>query len=236
MRQRTDAITPLEWLEVLKDGWITGITPRQLRALRATRSAMTHWMRLFSITHSRADFALYGVAVGAMAIFVALPRRQAIARGRRRWRWAGLRPGRCWSRGCTVLCSTGLRLSKHGTHAHHAQPAARIGTPTVVSAGLVSGLVFVPAWWMLGSAPGVAFTLGVTTGYFVYAVTHHAVHHWRSGQGADSRGLQRRKVWHAAHHSAHASGVRSGRYGVSLSLWVSVFKTNKKAISPLVKQ
>ena len=72
VRQRTDAITPLEWLEVLKDGWITGITPRQLRALRATRSAMTHWMRLFSITHSRADFALYGVAVGAMAIFVAL--------------------------------------------------------------------------------------------------------------------------------------------------------------------
>lgn len=33
---------------------------------------MTHWMRLFSITHSRADFVLYGVAVGAMAIFVAL--------------------------------------------------------------------------------------------------------------------------------------------------------------------
>ena len=33
---------------------------------------MTHWMRLFSITHSRAEFVLCGVAVGAMAIFVAL--------------------------------------------------------------------------------------------------------------------------------------------------------------------
>ncbi len=201
---------------------------------------MTRWTGLFSITHSRTayytDFVIYGAAVGAMLIFVAL--HGAVGQ---RALLAALALGgfAAWS-----LLEYGLhRFVLHGLApfnrwhaAHHAQPMARISTPTVVSAGLIGLLVLAPAWWALGSAAGTALTLGVTAGYFVYAVTHHAVHHWRSGSSVGSRWLQQRKVWHAVHHLKQASGVQPGRYGVSLSLWDSVFKTDRDATTALIKK
>lgn len=138
---------------------------------------MTHWMRLFSITHSRADFVLYGITVGAMAIFVALQAAPGYCAGPAALTLGGFAAWSLLECGLHRLVLHGIAPFKTWDTAHHARPAARIGTPTVVSAELISGLVFVPAWWLLGSAPSEAFTLGMTAGYFVYVVTHHAVHH-----------------------------------------------------------
>ena len=95
---------------------------------------------------------------------------------------------------------------------------APIFTPTLASAALLLGLVFLPARLWLGLWSGCALTLGVLAGYLAYGLTHHATHHWR-GQG---RWLMRRKQWHARHH-------RTGRatccYGVSSGFWDQVFRS-----------
>jgi sterol desaturase/sphingolipid hydroxylase (fatty acid hydroxylase superfamily) len=63
-----------------------------------------------------------------------------------------------------------------------------------------------------------AVTLGVVAGYLAYAVTHHATHHWRSG----NPWLQRRKRRHALHH--HDKTVPRC-YGVTSAFWDHVFRS-----------
>jgi len=60
-----------------------------------------------------------------------------------------------------------------------------------------------------------ALTLGLLTGYLGYAITHHAIHHWR----ADNAWLKERKYWHALHHHSEQPGC----YGVTSSVWDRVF-------------
>ena len=65
---------------------------------------------------------------------------------------------------------------------------------------------------------GSAATLGLTAGYFVYGIVHHALHHWRS-HGA---WMRRRKLLHARHHrSPHVN------YGVTMSWWDGFLDTYK---------
>ena len=101
---------------------------------------------------------------------------------------------------------------------HHARPAALIGTPTLLSGGLVAGLVLLPAWWLGAVWQAVALTLGLLAGYLGYASVHHALHHWR----ATSAWMQRRQRWHAQHHRA---GAAPGCFGVTSSFWDHVFGT-----------
>jgi len=101
--------------------------------------------------------------------------------------------------------------------AHHASPAAYIGTPTWLSAAL-----FLAAWAGLtlalprAAAAGVA--AGAMIGYLVYAAIHDAVHHRRAAAGS---WLHRAKLRHALHHRA---GVH-GPYGVSTLAWDHLFGT-----------
>jgi sterol desaturase/sphingolipid hydroxylase (fatty acid hydroxylase superfamily) len=90
---------------------------------------------------------------------------------------------------------------------HHRRPRALIGTPTILSAALIAALVFLPA-----------LTFGLLTGYLVYALVHHAAHHWR----ADTAWLRQIKRHHALHHSPVAAAAR---YGVTSALWDIVFRT-----------
>lgn len=176
-------------------------------------------MSLFSLEHGetayRADFAIYGVAVAALALLLGIdaPRRQGALLvllaviGVAAWSLAeyllhrfvlhGLPPFRAW----------------HA--AHHARPTALICTPTALSATLIGALVWAPASWLGGLWCGSALTLGVTVGYLVYTVTHHATHHWRS----EGRWLLQRKRWHARHHHREHAGC----YGVTSSFWDRVF-------------
>lgn len=186
-------------------------------------------MGMFTLEHSRAayraDYILYGAAVAALATgtLAAGPREQvaqvaalvlaglcawsAIEYALHRFVLHGLAPFRQW-------------------HAlHHERPAALICAPTMLSAGLILGLVFVPALLLGDLWRACALTFGVVGGYLAYAVTHHATHHWR----ADSAWLKRRRRWHALHH--HVSGP--GCYGVTSAFWDRVFGTAAPARRPL---
>lgn len=173
-------------------------------------------MKLFVLEHEKAayrvDFALYGVAIAGLLLFLLLS-----GRGDHRL-------------DSTVLVIAGLlvwsaleyashRFVLHGVapfsrwHAeHHRRPAALIYTPTLLSGLLFAGLVFLPLWWLGDLRRASALTLGVLLGYVGYALTHHALHHLRRDHGA----LYRLKCRHARHHLGSAPTVC---YGVTSRFW-----------------
>ena len=173
-------------------------------------------MGIFALEHSqtayRADFALYGGATLALAIFLASAAPHELRFELAALALTGLA---CW----TVIEYALHRFVLHGMapfrawHAeHHRRPAALICAPTVVSAGLIAVLVFAPALAVWGLWRASALTLGVLAGYLGYAITHHATHHWRF----DVAWLRRRRRWHALHHAAI---VPPGHYGVTSACW-----------------
>jgi sterol desaturase/sphingolipid hydroxylase (fatty acid hydroxylase superfamily) len=183
-------------------------------------------MNLITIEHSklayRADFTLYGAAIAALAGFLLLaapPSQGAVIAA-------------CVTAGVALwtLVEYGLhRFVLHGVapfrrwHAeHHARPTALICAPTILTASLIAGLVFLPALLLADLWLACALTLGLLAGYQVYAVTHHATHHWR----ARSAWFRRRKQWHALHH--HHEGGR-GSYGVTTGFWDHVFGSAGRA-------
>jgi cyclopropane-fatty-acyl-phospholipid synthase len=182
-------------------------------------------MGLLRLEHSRvaylADFAAYGLACAAMFTAVA---------------WGAPR-GEGWTLAGLVLAGMAAwtfieyllhRFVLHGLkpfstlHAeHHLRPNALICTPTLVSAGLILVLVYLPALAISADARlSGAATLGVVLGYLAYSIAHHATHHWRGG----GTWLLRRKRWHALHHRAYrAPGLTPGHFGVTTLLWDRVF-------------
>lgn len=181
-------------------------------------------MELFALEHSRAayraDFVLYGVAIVGLPAFLMLAQ-----------------PLRAWPElaalvllglaGWTLVEYAMHRFILHGLapfrgwHAqHHARPTARIASPTILSAGLIFGLVFLPVLVLADVWSACALTLGLLIGYFGYAVTHHATHHWN----IDSPWLKRRKRAHALHHHL----ARPGSYGVTSSFWDQVFGSDRR--------
>jgi len=178
----------------------------------------------FTLEHSRsayvADFILYGSASALMAvglIFVG-PHEQwlslmALAMiGLASWPFIEYALHR--------FCLHGLRPFSTWHAEHHQRPAALICTPTLLSASLILLLVFVPALVLGDMWQACALTFGLLTGYLIYAITHHALHHWR----ADNAWLRRRKRWHALHHDP----IRPpGHYGVTSAFWDHVFGSHR---------
>jgi len=183
-------------------------------------------MAVFTFEHGRlaylADFAVYGSAVALLAAFllIAGPGGQqleivifatvglggwtAIEYVLHRFVLHGLQPFRCW-------------------HVeHHRRPAALICTPTILSATLIVVLVFLPSLLLGDLWRACALTFGLLTGYLGYAITHHAVHHWR----ADNAWLKKRKRWHSLHHHSEQAGC----YGVTSSFWDLVFGSTHHAV------
>lgn len=173
-------------------------------------------MGLLSLEHSqaayRADCYLYGAAVTALTLSLAV------------WAPQGHAPQLL---ACVVLGLVGWSAAEYGLHRfvlhglppfrrwhleHHARPAALVGTPTLLSATLFLTLVFVPVWWVRDLWQAQALMLGLLGGYLTYALTHHALHH---GRGT-SAWLQRRKRWHARHHSAAGATTC---FGVTSAVW-----------------
>ena len=177
-------------------------------------------MALISIEHSKvayaADVALYtaAVAAGSIALLTLGPAAQ----------WGPL--SACVAGGLlgwTVLEYGLHRFVLHGLAPfsrwhleHHQRPTALICAPTLLSASLIGGLVYLPALLASDGWHALAFTLGVLIGYLTYTVTHHATHHWR----ARGPWLKERKRWHALHHR---SGRPAACYGVTTDVWDRVF-------------
>ena len=177
-------------------------------------------MHLFSLEHSklayRADFALYGFALVALATFLvlAVPRQQA---------WGIVAFAMLGLASWTVIEYAMHRFVLHHLqpfstwHAeHYRRPTALICTPTILSASLIAVLVFLPALMLGNLWRASALTFGLLVGYLAYAITHHAIHHWH----ADYAWLKRRKRWHALHHG---SIEPASRYGVTSAFWDQVF-------------
>lgn len=113
----------------------------------------------------------------------------------------------------------GIPPFKRWHQAHHANPMAPICSPTLLSAGAILLFCYLPAWWVLGAWRATGLTLGVLVGYLLYAVTHHALHHWR----APWPWLRRRKSAHAYHHHTHASS----HFGVTTGVWDQIAGTTR---------
>jgi len=186
-------------------------------------------MALFSIEHGKAaywaDFGIYGATVAALAV--------ALSVFAPHERWPSLAALVILGAAAWTLIEYAVhRFVLHGLepflgwHAeHHARPTALMSTPTLLSASLIALLVFLPALLAVGSWRASALTLGVTTGYLAYALTHHATHHWRS----HGPWMTRRKRWHARHH--HMEGC----YGVTCSFWDRVFgSTGDRSSRPVI--
>jgi cyclopropane-fatty-acyl-phospholipid synthase len=180
-------------------------------------------MGLLTTEHGKAgylvDFMLYAVAYTTLAVLLALvapyARRQEILA----FALSGLV---AWTLVEYVLhrfVLHGIQPFKAWHAEHHRRPRALIGTPTILTATLIAALVFLPALVLSDLWRACALTFGLLTGYLVYALVHHATHHWR----VDNAWLRQVKRHHALHHSSIAA---PGRYGVSSAFWDFVFRTN----------
>jgi sterol desaturase/sphingolipid hydroxylase (fatty acid hydroxylase superfamily) len=101
---------------------------------------------------------------------------------------------------------------------HHRRPKALIGTSTLLSAVLIIVLFFLPALIFSDLLRACALTIGLLTGYLLYVITHHALHHW-SSVNAITRQLKRS---HALHH--YRDGPPAW-FGVTSPIWDIVFGT-----------
>lgn len=172
-------------------------------------------MNLLSLEHERlgyaADFALYGLAIGLLALDLLAEGPHAHWMALSGYTLAGLL---LWSPIEYLLhrfVLHGLAPFKHWHARHHERPTALISSPTVFSASLIVLLVFLPALLVSDRWRASAFTLGILIGYTSYGLTHHAMHHWHGG-----RWLRGRKRWHALHHH---DGARGECFGVTSALW-----------------
>jgi len=111
----------------------------------------------------------------------------------------------------------GLQPFRRWHEAHHQQPSALISIPTIFSVSLFAVLVFVPAALLMDVHHAAELLLGMLMGYFFYAMTHHATHHWRGRAPLSLR----RKRWHAFHHHSGAPIC----FGVTTQFWDHLFGT-----------
>ncbi len=184
-------------------------------------------MGFFSLEHSKAayaaDFAIYGCTVLVLlAVLVHItPPAQALSVVSSVF--LGLISWSVLEYGLHRFVLHTFQPFKRWHLAHHQRPTALIGTPTVLSAALFATLVFLPLWLQYGLQTACSFTSGLLLGYLVYALTHHAIHHWH----LQSIWFTQRRRWHAKHHQLGHLGC----YGVTNSYWDHVFvtvQTNRK--------
>ncbi len=175
--------------------------------------------KLFSIEHGKvrywADFALYGLAILLLIGFLIWNEDRVNALGICLIALFGFF---LWTFLEYVLhrhILHGVQPFKRWHLLHHERPRALICAPTILSASLISGLIFLPAHLISSASTASALTVGLLVGYLGYALVHHASHHWRS----NNSWLARRKLLHAKHHFHD----KPRYYGVTSAFWDRVF-------------
>jgi sterol desaturase/sphingolipid hydroxylase (fatty acid hydroxylase superfamily) len=101
---------------------------------------------------------------------------------------------------------------------HHKSPKALIDSPIWSSLAIVFVAVLAPSVWLLGAYLATAFTFGMTLGYFIYSIIHHAMHFWTFPHNGY---FYRAKHRHALHHYSEVEG----NFGVTTPFWDYVFGT-----------
>jgi Fatty acid hydroxylase superfamily len=158
-------------------------------------------MRLFRLEHShwayQADFALYTMASAMMAAYLLIASPSELKLPLAGMAVVGLVSWPFIEYALHRFILHGLKPFSTWHAAHHQRPHALICTPTVLSASLITLLVFVPAMLLTDIWLATALTFGLLTGYLAYAITHHAIHHWHG----NSAWFKQRKHCHALHHN-----------------------------------
>ena len=101
--------------------------------------------------------------------------------------------------------------------AHHDDPRALIGSPTLFSLAIFASIVLLPAALLLGLWPALPCFAGFLSGYIAFAGVHEIVHHSQSQNAV----LRHFKRLHARHHH----GTEALNFGVLTSFWDRVFGT-----------
>lgn len=183
-------------------------------------------MGLFSLEHSRAayhaDFLLYGIAVMVLAAFLLIASPHGRLPGIVVFAFLGLGSWTLIEYALHRFVLHGLQPFRRWHAEHHQRPTALICTPTILSATLITALVFLPAQVFGNLWCACALTLGLLTGYLAYGVTHHATHHWRT----DNAWLRQCKAWHALHHHYVE---QPSCFGVTTAFWDRVFGTARQS-------
>lgn len=179
-------------------------------------------MRLFRLEHSageyRADLMVHGTAVVLLtASLVAAAPAQPWPRSLI-FVVLGLLAWSLMEYAVHRFVLHGMAPFRHWHARHHQRPTALIYTPTLLSATAIATLVFLPLWLLCSWQRACALTLGMSTGYLAYTITHHAIHHGSTR----SPWLQQRQRWHALHHRRID---HPGRYGVTSAFWDYIFRT-----------
>ncbi len=102
--------------------------------------------------------------------------------------------------------------------AHHEEPHAMIGAPTLFTLLFFFVTTFVPIWFFLNASIACAVFAGFLAGYVCFGAVHQAVHHSKS----QSRLMRYFKKLHAIHHH----GNSSKNFGVTTNFWDHVFGTH----------
>ena len=125
----------------------------------------------------------------------------------------------------------GIAPFSHWHQQHHFRPRALIATPVALSLSLFILFGTLPAWWLLGTWPALAVSLGLMASYLVYGLIHHATHHNTHSWIRSNSWMSKRRICHAMHHAAHHIEARGEackpcHFGVSSGLWDAVFGSN----------
>jgi sterol desaturase/sphingolipid hydroxylase (fatty acid hydroxylase superfamily) len=100
---------------------------------------------------------------------------------------------------------------------HHENPRAYVGAPPLLGTTVTFLVSFMP---LVAFAPIVAngFSAGMLSGYTLYMFIHYAIHFWDPTPGSF---LYRARLHHAVHHYRDGNG----NFGVTTSFWDRVFGT-----------
>ena len=185
-------------------------------------------MHIFTLEHSktayRADLVLYGIVIVVLAAFLMAGTPRELRVEMLAFVLAGLASWTAIEYAMHRFLLHGLQPFKSWHEQHHQRPKAVIFTPTILSLTWQFVLIFIPVLLAGGVWRACALTLGVLTGYLVYTITHHAIHH----SHVDSTWLKRRKRWHAIHHHIEQPAC----FGVTSAFWDHVLGSTHRADAP----
>jgi len=185
-------------------------------------------MSIFDFEHSqtacRVDLAFYALLCAGLVVFLVWAAPRGLEFELAALALAGLLAWTLIEYGLHRFVLHGLAPFSRWHEEHHRRPLAHIYSPTIVSAGLILLLVFLPMWPLTGAWQAAALSLGVLIGYSAYSVMHHALHHWHS----ERPWFVRLRRSHAQHHYFSTRGDSLGvQFGVTTNGWDQVFGTDQ---------
>jgi sterol desaturase/sphingolipid hydroxylase (fatty acid hydroxylase superfamily) len=183
---------------------------------------------ILRVEHSRvaywADFGLYAVTIIVLVIFLFTSDKKIGYLQMGSFLTLGLVAWTFLEYAIHRFVLHGIEPFKTLHYEHHLRPRALILAPTLLTITLIALLIFTPAFLLTSALPASAITVGLLIGYFGYAITHHAIHHWSMNWLGNSGWMRTLKRRHAVHHMQSFPT----NYGVTSLFWDRAFGSYRK--------